>query len=374
VLDRLLAEAEAPYLEYLLAAALEAPGAASSAGAGKVIAALLSALSRAGGDAAIDTHLLPGATGDAGFEIRCYTANNNQPSRTITGLSGTGAVRIAVNLARQGDEALEVVGRDSTGRPLCVLTRVESGPLEYRFPDVPTPRQTRPVPDKVESYAATSATSYDQGALEQLIAHQTDVLVRSINGRLDRVPDAEEISRIVQGVLGEMTVEVDLQGSAGSSSGGELTSSQPMLEPGMRPPSAVEVADLVVARLVDQDRAPRAPEVAEAVARCIPAMSGGDQPAMANSVAVGLHNVEVGLQRVVDHVYSETTTLANAVRMVVDSLGDLASRIDFTEQRLDGRMQRLEEGARDSGGARAQGVLANPGPPGPPFGSARFGS
>ncbi|PZS21766.1 MAG: hypothetical protein DLM54_03990 [Acidimicrobiales bacterium] len=367
-------------MEYLLAAALEAPGAASSAGAGKVVAALLSALSRAGGDKAIASHLLPGATGDAGFEIRCYTGSSSQPSRTITGLNGTGAIRIAVNLARQGDEALEVVGRDATGRPLCVLTRAESGPLEYRFPDVPPPHQAQPgtksnidrLPDQPAPYAATS---YNQGALEELIARQTDVLSRSLNSRLDRVPDAEEISRIVQSVLGEMTVEVDLHGAPSNSAGGDLTSSQPMPESAMlRQPSAAEVADLVVARLVDQDRVPRASELAEIVARSTPMLGSGDQPAMGNSVATGLHNVEAGLQRVVDHVYSETTTLANAVRMVVDSLGDLASRIDFTEQRLDSRMQRLEEGARDTGSARVQGALANPSSPVPPFGSSRYGA
>ncbi len=335
MIERLLEEADAPYLEHLLLAALEGPGAASSASAGKVVAALFAALSRAGDERAIEAHLLPGASADADFEIKCWTAGNRLPSRSITGLSAPGAVRIALNLVRQSDEALEVVGRDSSGRLRCVLTRAESGPLEYRFPEGQRLRATRLKPE----------IDQETTPLQPSAGRQLQGLVDALNSRLDRVPDAEEISQIVQRVLGEMTVEVDLRGAPGEGVGGEGPPSAPEAGTG-RQPSGAELADEVVQRLIDRRRAPNAAEIAEAVSRSMPALGAG-QAATSTTAPEELRDLKAGVERLVEHVYSETATLANAVRMVVSSLGDLTSKVDYSEQRLLARMQRLEQDVQE---------------------------
>lgn len=351
MIEQLLEDADAAYLEHLLLAALEGPRAASSASAGRFVAALFVALSKAGDETVIEDHLLPGASADSDFEIKCWTAGERVPSRSITGLSAVGAVRIAVNLARQSDEALEVVGHDTSGRPHCVLTRAAAGPLEYRFPESPRPR-TRPSGTALEQKAPPIPPSSSR--------HSEDLL-EAVRGRLARLPDAEEVSQIVQRVLGEMTVEVDLKGVTGEE-GSEGGPAQPPPGTGTRRQlNPVEVADEVVRLLIDRRRAPSAAEIAETVSRSAPAPQPG-QPTSGLALSGELREIRTGVDRLVEHLYAETSTLANAVRMVVSSLGDLTTKVDYTEERLLSRVQRLEHDIQEQPAALPQAGS----PAGPP--------
>ncbi len=121
------------FLDYLLRAALTAPGAASSPVAGRILARLLVVGAIEGGDELITGYLVPHPDAEATFDVRTYQPGDLMPTEVRQDLRPAAALKLALRSARDSDDGIEVVSRTETGLERCVLVRDSTGDFEFRF-------------------------------------------------------------------------------------------------------------------------------------------------------------------------------------------------------------------------------------------------
>ncbi|MGH9123192.1 MAG: hypothetical protein ACRDZ8_00470 [Acidimicrobiales bacterium] len=121
------------FLEYLLRCALTAPGAQTSPTAGRILARLLVVGAVEYGDTLVTPYLVPVPGDDATFEVRAYQPGDLVPTDVREGLPAAAALKIALRSARESDDGIEVVSRNSDGVERCVLVRDSTGDFEFRF-------------------------------------------------------------------------------------------------------------------------------------------------------------------------------------------------------------------------------------------------
>lgn len=126
----------APYLAHLLRAALTAPGAEGEVSAPAFVADLLVTLAEAGGGAEAAWALSPQPGGIAVYEVRSFSSGSLDPFEPF-GTDDPGvAILTTRDRAREANRSVELVSRDATGLQRSVLTQRGTGDLAYRFPEL----------------------------------------------------------------------------------------------------------------------------------------------------------------------------------------------------------------------------------------------
>ncbi len=264
------AAAGADYLEQVLQAAMQAPAAAGNPASGGIVARLMVALVSTGEDARLDPYLAFEPGSPSVCEVRWSDGLDMAPAARVN-LRAAEALRTAAGVGASDQCTAQVYASDGAGRERCVfLTRGSTA--TYFFPD----SRASLAPGRYPSHLGPSATL---GATDQLL------LLTELVGTL---PTRAEMVGALRELLTGMTVEVDAtaiedvifdaveqvsrSGAVGSlgTAGGTRPAAPPLSARTPQPQAIEELARLIVAQLVREQRMPQAEELAVAMAPLIP--------------------------------------------------------------------------------------------------------
>ncbi|MDQ6949781.1 MAG: hypothetical protein M3256_26920 [Actinomycetota bacterium] len=264
------AAAGADYLEQVLQAAMQAPAAAGNPASGEIVARLMVALVSTGEDARLDPYLAFEPGRSSVCEVRWSDGPDKPPAAKVN-LRAAEALRIAAGVGASDQCTAQVYASDGAGRERCVfLTR--GSMATYLFPD----SGASLTPVRHPSHLGPSTTL---SATDQLL------LLTEMVGTL---PTRAEVVGALRELLTGMTVEVDAtaiedvifdaveqvsrSGAVGSleTAGGKRPAAPPLSARTPQPQTIEQLARLIVAQLVEEQRMPQAEEVAQAMAPLIP--------------------------------------------------------------------------------------------------------